>query len=210
MTIEFRTPTLDRTTGGNLYDRESAEALDRRNHEVAARRLRSLRRQRTERFRRAPVRPEPRRGFGFPRTPLPETGTAGRRSDFAAPFSTLSSPAAMPAGEGEGGAPLKIEFRAPTLDRATGAIRCDRESAEAPLRRNHEVAARRFRSLGRQRTERLRRAPVRPEPRRWFGFPRTVLPETGTAGRRSDFAVPFPTLSPPAAGPAGEGEGGAR
>lgn len=54
MKIEFWTPTLDRATGGNLYDRELAEALDRRNHEVVVRQF-HLGLPRPEMFRDAPA-----------------------------------------------------------------------------------------------------------------------------------------------------------
>lgn len=54
MKIEVWTPTLDRATGGNLYDRELAEALHRRNHEVLVRQF-HLGRPRAEMFRGAPA-----------------------------------------------------------------------------------------------------------------------------------------------------------
>lgn len=54
MKIEVWTPTLDRATGGNLYDRELAEALHRRNHEVLVRQF-HLGRPRPEMFRGAPA-----------------------------------------------------------------------------------------------------------------------------------------------------------
>ena len=57
MKIEVWTPTLDRATGGNLYDRELAEALHRRNHEVLVRQ-----------FHRGPPRPEMFRGAPAPGT----------------------------------------------------------------------------------------------------------------------------------------------
>lgn len=53
MKIEVWTPLLDRATGGNLYDRELAEALHRRNHEVLVRQF-HLGRPRAEMFRGAP------------------------------------------------------------------------------------------------------------------------------------------------------------
>ena len=54
MKIEVWTPTLDRATGGNLYDRELAEALHRRNHEVLVRQFHPGR-PRAEMFRGAPA-----------------------------------------------------------------------------------------------------------------------------------------------------------
>ena len=107
---------------------------------------------------------------------------------------------------------MKIEFRTPPLDRAIGGNRCDREPAEALDRRNHEVAEQQFflGRLGRPQSETFRRDPVFAEHRRRFGVRRTLLPETGTAWRRSDFPASLATLlPPPAEGRAGEGEAGA-
>ena len=103
MTIEFRTPTLHRATGGNPCGPESAESFDRRRHEVVVRRCV---RPRPKRFPGVPALAEPRGWLGFPRTPLPETGTVRRTSGFPASFSTLFPPpaGAEGAGEGEGGA----------------------------------------------------------------------------------------------------------
>ena len=164
---------------------------------------------------RRPALPEPRRWFAVRRTVLPEIGTARRRSDFAASFPTFfpPPPKAERAGEGGGRRAVKIEFRTPPLDRATGGNRCDREPAEALDRRNHEVAEQQFflGRLGRPQSETFRRAPVFAEHRRRFGVRRTLLPETGTARRRSDFPASLATLLPPPPEErAGEGEGGAR